>query len=173
MVIAIKSYSREQMLKRLARRKDLKYPPDRYPDSRLPGHERKNFLIIGGGLQIEGGKDPMSAIPVEEGFLMSYIEAKPGNGPKLHVHDSNETFVALKGTWRVIWGVNEEEHVDLGELDVFSTPPGVPIRFVNQTPGQGSDVGLLMSIQAGNRPAAEWIDESHRAQSGAAAQGAG
>jgi quercetin dioxygenase-like cupin family protein len=31
---------------------------------------------------------------------MSYVEAKPGNGPMLHNHDTNETFVAIKGQWR-------------------------------------------------------------------------
>ncbi len=158
MGIEIKTFPREEMLKRLARRKNLKYPPDRYPDSLLPGHERKNFLVIGRGLQIEGGKDPMSAIPIDEGFLMSYVEAKPGNGPKLHIHDTNESFIAVRGTWRVIWGMNEEEHVDLEELDVFSTPPGVPRRFINLTTPAGSDVGLLITIQAGNQPGAEWVD---------------
>ena len=158
MGIPVKNLTREEMLKRVARRKELKYPVDRYPDSLLPGNERKNYLIIGKGLQIEGGKDPMSAIPIEEGFLMSYVEAKPGNGPKLHVHDTNETFIAIRGTWRVLWGMNEEEHVDLDELDVCSCPPGVPRRFINLTPGAGSTEGLLMTIQAGDRPGAEWVD---------------
>lgn len=97
------------MLKRLARRKDLKYPPHRYPDSQLPGNERKNYLVIGKGLQIQGGKDPLSAIPISEGFLMSYVKAKPGNGPRL-------------------------------------------------TPGAGQEEGLLLTIQAGDAPAAEWMD---------------
>jgi len=109
----IRTLSPAEMDKRVARFKDLKYPPDRYPDSLLPGHERKNYLVIGQGLIVEGGKDPLSAIPIHEGFQMSYIEAKPGNGPKLHNHDTNETFVAIKGRWRVIWGLNQEHSVDL------------------------------------------------------------
>jgi mannose-6-phosphate isomerase-like protein (cupin superfamily) len=139
----IKTLSDAEMLKRVARYGTLKYPPDRYPDSQLPGHERS-------GLQVDGGKEPMSAIPIEEGFQMSYVEAKPGNGPKLHNHDTNETFVVLKGRWRVIWGLGESQSVDLGPLDVCSVPPFVPRRFINLEPAQDSDSGLLMAIQPGN-----------------------
>jgi quercetin dioxygenase-like cupin family protein len=156
--IPIKHYSRDEMLTRLARRKDLKFPADRYPDSNMPGNERRNYLVIGKGLQIRGGKDPMSAIPISEGFLMSYVECKPGNGPRLHAHDTNETFVAVRGSWRVIWGLNEEEHVDLEELDVYSCAAGVPRRFINLTPGEGRTEGVLLTVQAGDAPAAEWMD---------------
>jgi mannose-6-phosphate isomerase-like protein (cupin superfamily) len=153
----IKKVSREEMLKRVARYKELKFPADRYPDSQLPGHERKNFLVIGTGLLIEGGKDPMSAIPIREGFVLSYVEAKPGNGPVLHNHDTNETFIAIEGTWRVIWGEHQEEYVDLDHMDVCSVPPFVPRRFINLTPGEGREVGLLLSMQATDEPRAEWL----------------
>ena len=148
----ILDYTPEQMQKRVARYGQLKYPPDRYPDSLLPGHERKNFLVVGTGLIVEGGKEPMSAIPIQEGFQMSYIEAKPGNGAKLHNHDTNETFVALKGVWRVIWGRDGQHSVDLNQLDVCSVPPFVPRRFMCVEAEDGKDVGLLMSIQPGNEP---------------------
>jgi len=156
--IPIKSYPREEMLKRVARYKNLVAPVDRYPDSQLPGNERKNFLLIGKGLQIRGGKDPLSAVPISEGFLMSYVECKPGNGPRLHTHDTNETFVAVRGTWRIIWGLQEEEHVDLEELDLYTCAPGVPRRFINLTPGEGRTEGLLLTVQAGDAPGAEWMD---------------
>jgi mannose-6-phosphate isomerase-like protein (cupin superfamily) len=153
----IKTLSKEDMLKRVARYGTLKYPPDRYPDSLLPGHERKNYLVVGTGLVVDGGKEPMSAIPIEEGFQMSYVEAKPGNGPKLHNHDTNETFVALKGRWRVIWGVNEDQSVDLNPLDVCSVPPFVPRRFINLEPDHDSDSGLLMAIQPGTIAKCEFL----------------
>jgi hypothetical protein len=74
----IREVSPEQMQKRVARYKSLQYPPDRYPDSQLPGHERRNYLVVGKGLQVEGGNDPLSAIPIDEGVQMSYVEAAPG-----------------------------------------------------------------------------------------------
>jgi mannose-6-phosphate isomerase-like protein (cupin superfamily) len=153
----IRTLTPEQMSKRVARYGTLKYPPDRYPDSLLPGHERKNYLVVGSGLVVAGGKEPMSAIPIEEGFQMSYVEARPGNGPKLHNHDTNETFIALKGSWRVIWGLGEENSVDLNPLDVCAVPPFVPRRFINLTPAADSDVGLLMAIQPGNLAKCEFM----------------
>jgi mannose-6-phosphate isomerase-like protein (cupin superfamily) len=153
----IRTLTQEQMLERVARFKTLKYPPDRYPDSQLPGHERKNFLVVGHGLIVEGGKDPMSAIPIDEGFQMSYVEAKPGNGPMLHNHDTNETFIAIRGRWRVIWGVDEERFVDLDPLDVCAVPPFVPRRFINLEGGADGETGLLMTIQPGDTPRTEFL----------------
>lgn len=154
----IRNVTPAEMDKRVARFGKLKAPPDRYPDSQLPGHERKNFLVIGHGLLVAGGNDPMSAIPIDEGFQMSYVEAKPGNGPKLHKHDTNETFIAIKGRWRVIWGLREEHHVDLDPLDVCSVPPFVPRRFINVEPDAGRETGLLMTIQPGNTPKCEFME---------------
>lgn len=153
----IRTLTSEQMNKRVARFDALKYPPDRYPDSLLPGHERRNYLVVGSGLVVDGGKEPMSAIPIEEGFQLSYVKAKPGNGPKLHNHDTNETFIALQGTWRVIWGLAQENSVDLNPLDVCAVPPFVPRRFINLTTPEGSDEGLLMAIQPGNLAKCEFM----------------
>lgn len=153
----IRELTPQQMQSRVARFKKLRYPPDRYPDSQLPGHVRRNYLVIGRGLVVEGGKDPMSAIAIDEGFQMSYVEAEPGNGPKLHNHDTNETFVAIKGRWRVIWGLDEEHSVDLDPLDVCSMPAYTPRRFINLEPGEGSTQGLLLAVQPGNAPNCEFM----------------
>ncbi|GAA4330958.1 hypothetical protein GCM10023165_04970 [Variovorax defluvii] len=153
----IRELGPQEMHSRVARFKSLRYPPDRYPDSQLPGHARRNYLVIGRGLVVAGGKDPMSAIPIDEGFQMSYVEAEPGNGPMLHNHDTNETFVAIKGRWRVIWGLNEEHAVDLDPLDVCSVPAYVPRRFVNLEAGAGSTMGLLLAVQPGDAPNCEFM----------------
>jgi mannose-6-phosphate isomerase-like protein (cupin superfamily) len=153
----IRTATPEEMNRRIARFDKLQAPLDRYPDSQLPGHERRNYLVIGTGLVVEGGKDPQSAIPVREGFQMSYVEARPGNGPRLHNHDTNETFVAVKGRWRVIWGLDEAHSVDLEPLDVCAIPPFVPRRFINLTPADGSDVGLLLAVQPGDAPRGEFV----------------
>lgn len=157
--MAIKTVTPEQMKKRVARYKSLTYPADRYPDSQLPGHVRKNYLIVGRGLVVDDGKDPLSAIPIDEGFQMSYVEAEPGNGPMLHNHDTNETFVAVRGRWRVIWGRDEEHHVDLDPLDVCAVPPFVPRRFVNIERAANGEVGLLLTVQPGNAPNVEFLNK--------------
>ena len=157
--MAIKSVTQDEMKKRVARYKSLTFPADRYPDSQLPGHVRKNYLIVGRGLVVDGGKDPLSAIPIDEGFQMSYVEAEPGNGPMLHNHDSNETFVAIRGRWRVIWGRDEEHHIDLDPLDVCAVPPFVPRRFINIERAANGDVGLLLTVQPGNAPNVEFLNK--------------
>ncbi len=153
-----KEASSEVILKRVARYKNLVFPPERYPDSKLPGHERRNYLVIGTGLIVDGAQDPLSAIPINEGFTLSYVEAKPGNGPKLHNHDTNETFIAIKGRWRVIWGSKADQHVDLDPLDVCSMLAGVPRRFINISDGDKEQMGILMTVQAGDQPRAEFLE---------------
>ena len=147
----------DQMHKRVARFDAIKYPPNRYHDSQLPGHVRKNYLIVGTGLIADGATDPWSAIPVKEGFQMSFIKAEPGNGPMLHNHDTNETFVCLEGVWKVIWGRHAEHSVLLNKYDVCAVPPFVPRRFECVEPAPGQKEGLLQSIQPGDEPEVEWI----------------
>ena len=50
--------SPEEMQKRVARFQTLKYPPNRYHDSQIPGNARKNYLVVGTGLM---GDDPAGA----------------------------------------------------------------------------------------------------------------
>ena len=153
----VRTCTPEQMQKRVARFSELKYPPNRYPDSHLPGHQRKNYLVVGTGLQVKGAQDPMSAIPVAEGFQLAYAKVPPGNGPKLHNHDTNETFIAIKGTWRVIWGRDGANSVELGPLDVCAVPAFVPRTFVCLTAEQGEEEGLIMAILPGNTPRSEFM----------------
>jgi mannose-6-phosphate isomerase-like protein (cupin superfamily) len=152
----IRALSPAQMHQRVARFDELKYPPDRYPDSKLPGRERKNYLVVGKGLQVAGAKDPMSAIPISEGFQLSYAKVRPGNGPQLHNHDSNETFIAIKGTWRVVWGLDQANSVDLRPLDVCSVPAFVPRTFVCLSAENSEDEGVIMAVIAGDAPNSEF-----------------
>jgi len=151
------NYTPEQMEKRVARFDTLQYPPNRYHDSQTPGNQRKNYLVVGTGLIAPGSTDPMSAIPIREGFQMSYIKAVPGNGPMLHNHDTNETFICLEGKWKVIWGLKAEHSVILNKYDVCSIPPFVPRRFECVESQKGKEEGLLQSIQPGDNPRVDWV----------------
>ncbi len=153
----IRACTPPQMLQRVARFSELKCPPNRYPDSHLPGHERKNYLVVGKGLQMKDAAEPMSAIPIAEGFQLAYATMRPGNGPALHNHDTNETFIALKGTWRVVWGLGQPNSVDLGPQDVCSVPPFVPRTFICLTAEEGEQEGLIMAIIAGDAPNSEFM----------------
>src|SRR3981081_3184173 len=164
--------TRDKMLKRVARFKDLKGFDGGLPDSNMPGCERMLFNVIGfpppprrggprapprgrrgGGrlfLTVLGSHPPaggggsvtspvgddaarLAAIKISEGFNLGYCRAKPGCGPMMHNHDTNETFIPMTGTWRASWE-NESgdvEYIDLGPLDVVSFPPGMSRRFDN------------------------------------------
>ena len=167
-----KRFSRAQMMKRVARFSKLKGFDGGLPDSTMAGCERTLFNVIGfqppkgerDGMQSPVGADAarMAAIKISEGFNLGYCKALPGKGPLLHNHDTNETFIAMTGTWRASWE-NEKgklEHVDLNPLDVISFPPGANRRFMNVTKGSKSKESVLMFVIGGDAPRAEFTKES-------------
>jgi hypothetical protein len=107
----------------------------------------------------------MAAIKISEGFNLGYCRALPGKGPMLHNHDTNETFIAMTGTWRASWlnPAGKLEHVDLEPLDLISFPPGAIRRFMNVTKGPKDEPSILMFVIGGNAPSSEFTAESMRA----------
>jgi len=105
--------SRDDMMKRVARFKDLKGSDGGLPDSQMPGCERTLFNVIGFQPPENVGENAtspvgdhaarMAAIKIREGFNLGYCKAKPGHGPEMHNHDTNETFIPMTGTWRASW----------------------------------------------------------------------
>jgi mannose-6-phosphate isomerase-like protein (cupin superfamily) len=167
-----KGLSRKDMMKRVARFRKLKGSDGGLPDSRMPGCERILYNVIGfqppkterGGKQSPVGLKAarMAAIKISEGFNLGYCRAVPGKGPMLHNHDTNETFIAMTGTWRASW-LNRQgrlEHVDLKPLDVISFPPGAIRRFMNVTRGPKAKQSVLMFIIGGNAPSSEFTSIS-------------
>ena len=96
----------------------------------------------------------LAAIKISEGFNLGYCKAKPGHGPEMHNHDTNETFIPMTGTWRASWEneKGEVEFVDLGPLDVVSFPPGMIRRFENVTKGDPNEESILMFVIGGEAP---------------------
>ena len=92
----------------------------------------------------------MSAIPISEGFNLGYCRAKPGKGPMMHNHDTNETFIPMTGAWRCSWEneKGEVETVDLNPLDVISCPPGAIRRFENIQPAESEKTRFSCSSSA-------------------------
>ena len=89
------------------------------------------------------GKDAsaQAAINIAEGFNLGFAKAKPGNGPLMHTHNTNETFMPITGTWRCEFNEGDaRDHVDLGPLDVVAFPPGMARRgrtgWQGQRPGR-------------------------------------
>jgi len=163
----IRTWTREEMMQRVARFKALKGSDGGLPDSPLPECRRKLYAVI--GFQppmsanaavtspVGANAAAMPAISIAEGFNLGYCKAKPGKGPLMHNHDTNETFIPMTGRWRCEWNEGEAmEHVDLDPYDVISFPTGVARRFMNITYDEPGREHLLMFIIGGNQPQAEF-----------------
>jgi mannose-6-phosphate isomerase-like protein (cupin superfamily) len=164
--------ARAQMMKRVARFKDLRGSDGGLPDSKMKGCIRTLYNVI--GFQPPPGEGDavtspvgdeasrLAAIPISEGFNLGYCRAKPGNGPMMHNHDTNETFIPMTGRWRCSWEneKGETDYVDVGPLDVVSFPPGVARRFENITDGPPNEEAILMFVIGGNAPKAEFTDQA-------------
>jgi hypothetical protein len=165
----VRNWSRDEMMKRVARFKKLKGSDGGLPDSKLPECRRKLYAVIGfqppaeGDSPVGANASAMPAIPIAEGFNLGYCKAKPGKGPLMHNHDTNETFIAMTGKWRCEWNEGEAiEHVDLDPYDVISFPVGVARRFMNVTYQEPDKEHLLMFIIGGNQPQAEFTPAAMR-----------
>ena len=163
----IRTMSRAEMLKRVARFRKLKGSDGGLPDSPLPECRRKLYAVIGfqppnsdaASVTSPVGDDAssMPAIPIAEGFNLGYCKAKPGKGPLMHNHDTNETFIPMTGRWRCEWNEGSAtEYVDLDPYDVISFPVGVARRFMNVTYDEPHKEHLLMFVIGGNEPQAEF-----------------
>src|SRR2546422_8893321 len=130
-----KQMSREAMLKRVARFRELRPSTQAFVDTRLPEHQRKIFNVIGRGVTEDPGLAP--AIPDARAFNLPYVGADPGKGAALHAHPTVEVFVALTGRWAVYWGDEGEQEVVLEPFDTISIPPGVMRGFRNAGPEHG------------------------------------
>lgn len=163
--------SREEMRNRVALFEDLQGFDGGLPDSNHPDAIRTLFNVI--GFQPPDGADSAttspvgenaaraSAIKISEGFNLGYCKAKPGKGPMMHNHDTNETFIPMTGKWRCSWEVDGQvESFDLGPHDVISFPPGVQRRFENVTFDEPDTEQLLMFVIGGNAPSAEFSPEA-------------
>jgi mannose-6-phosphate isomerase-like protein (cupin superfamily) len=163
----IRTWTRDEMMKRVARFRKLKGSDGGLPDSKLPECRRKLYAVI--GFQPPMSDNPattspvgadasaMPAISIAEGFNLGYCKAKPGKGPLMHNHDTNETFIAMTGRWRAEWNEGDAtEYVDLDPYDVISFPVGVARRFMNVTYDEPQKEHLLMFIIGGNQPQAEF-----------------
>ena len=167
-----RGYSREEIMRRVARFADLNGFDGGLPDSKMKGSIRKLYNVIGfqppndssAAVTSPVGDDAsrLAAIKISEGFNLGYCRAKPGNGPMMHNHDTNETFIPMTGTWRCSWEneKGEVDYVDLGPMDVVSFPPGVARRFENVTAGDPEAEAILMFVIGGNAPQAEFTNEA-------------
>jgi mannose-6-phosphate isomerase-like protein (cupin superfamily) len=145
--MAGKQVGKDEMNARIARFKGLKPSKQAFVDTRIPGHERDIFNVIGMGVTEDSDLAP--AIAAAEGFNVTYVGAEPGNGAALHSHPTVEVFIAMSGRWAVFWGDDGEHEVELEPWDVISVPVGVMRGFRNIGDGYANLMALLGGTDAG------------------------
>ena len=65
--------------------------------------------------------------------VLAYGNDTPGEGPKLHVHPYDETFVVMEGRARFFVG---DEVIEASAGEIVFGPRGLPHRFENMGPGR-------------------------------------
>ncbi|MEN9727033.1 MAG: hypothetical protein RL434_1399 [Pseudomonadota bacterium] len=133
---------------RVGRFKALKSSAKAFIDTRLPKGERDILTVIGRGVV----EDAELAPPIKDNrdFNVAYIRAKHGCGATLHIHETLEVFIPMKGTWGVFWQNRDgsRHEVTLEPYDTVSVPVGVSRGF--RYLGKGT--GLMMAIVGGTDP---------------------
>ena len=140
-----KPISREEMLGNIFRFGEMPQTDRAFMDAVIPGHNRILMGALGHGAADENLRPQVEKA---ENYHIDFIKADPGNGAALHSHDSEETFICLTGKWRVSWGNNGEDHVELDYLDGICCPPGVMRSFENIS----DKPALMMAIIGGKEP---------------------
>ena len=71
--------------------------------------------------------------------VLTYGTDTPGDGPRLHVHPYDETFIVIEGRARFFVG---ETTIDAAAGEILLGPAGVPHRFENLGPGRLQTVDI-------------------------------
>ncbi len=153
--MAKRQVTMDEMLARTARFQGLRPSKQAFLDTRIPGHERDIFNVIGRGVTEDPDHTP--AITAVEGFNVTYVGADPGNGAALHSHTTVEVFIAMSGRWAVFWGDDGENEIELDQWDVVSVPVGVMRGFRNIGDGHANLMALLGGTDAGKVDWAETV----------------
>jgi mannose-6-phosphate isomerase-like protein (cupin superfamily) len=75
----------------------------------------------------------------------------PGQGPRLHKHSYDETWVVNDGSLTIQVG---EEQFEAGPGDIVIVPPHTPHKFTNHGPGRA----YLVCIHANPTFDTEWLE---------------
>jgi quercetin dioxygenase-like cupin family protein len=89
----------------------------------------------------------------DHGATVSLIldESEPGQGPRLHKHPYDETWVVIEGILTFQAG---EDRFKAGSGDIVIVPPGAPHKFTNDGPGRSR----LVCIHASPTFSTEWLE---------------
>ena len=162
MTVKIIKPSLAEVEKCIARFSKLERCETGIPDMLLPEFHR-TFLNVLGFSQPKGtgkvspfGDTAVAKIThLKAGMGVSFVAAKPGKGVAMHIHDTVECFLILKGKWKIEVELDKgTDYFILGPLDFIAVPIGVERRFECIEAAPGEEEGLQMTIVAGDSPGA-------------------
>lgn len=163
MAIEVTQPTRADMQRCVARFAELRRCSTGLPDMQLPECERTFLNVLGfsqpkgeGQFSPFGDVAPAAVTHLRAGFGMAFVSARPGKGVLMHTHDTVETFMVMRGKWKLEWELADGTgSVLLEPLDFIACPVGVQRRFECVECAPGEDEGLLLGVIGGNEPAAE------------------
>ena len=163
MAIEVIQPTRAEMARCVARFSDLQRCSTGLPDMQLPECQRTFLNVLGfsqpkgeGQYSPFGDVAPAAITHLRAGFGIAFVAARPGMGVLMHTHDTVETFMVMRGKWKLDLALAEGlDSVVLGPLDFIACPVGVQRRFECVEAAPGEEEGLLLGIIGGDEPAAE------------------
>lgn len=144
----------EEMKPYLARFKELKPQAPIYEEL---GVSKETYEDINANellllMAPEGQGGPMGRQPAivgMDGLSVVIARCPPGDKPMLHAHMRTcETFMPLKGKFRIRWGDRGEHETVLEQFDMIAVPPAVCRDFTNIT---DEEALLLVLVQGKSR----------------------
>jgi len=146
--------TRDQMMRRMARFKDLKsYQYQQEAANAIPievmeqiaAHRVYPVMCP----ETYSGRSAQAPIKGAPGVVLSIAECPPGDGPAMHIHAQTiENFLCLSGRFEISWGdPGAEDSVVLEPLDFISVPPGVPRKFTNIHASETGRLFVIIHVQ--------------------------
>jgi mannose-6-phosphate isomerase-like protein (cupin superfamily) len=135
-----------EMERHIARWQNQKSTHLAFIDTKIPGHEREIWSIIGTG-NLEDPNLPKPPLPAQD-FNLAIVRAEPGKGAALHSHLTQEVFMPLTGRWEIFWGSEGKRSAVLEPYDVIS----LPVHLMRGFPNVGTDAALLLAVVGGLGP---------------------
>lgn len=120
------SCSDAEMAVRVGRFADLAANPGAFPDLKSQGGKRSVAYVLSPCAL--GGPAPITQ---PHNFHLSISELSKGIRPTVHSHPYNEVFMPLDARFRLLWGEDCGQSLELEPFDVISVPPGVFRTFEN------------------------------------------
>lgn len=133
-----KPCSREEMLSRVARFSQRQADPGAFPDLKQQGMQRSVSYRVSPGQT--GGPAPISQ---PHNFHLSISTLSKGIRPTVHSHPYNEVFMPLNAHFRLHWGEDLDQSIDLEPFDLVSVPAGVFRTFENLDEQDGFMVAIF------------------------------